>query len=285
MIPVGGHRPHQTTITNTRLKEFLAAAPGKSYYQLRECPTLPADATCYVQWGWKQTCGSDAAMRRGLPVIILDGSYFRDYDYHNLDCISVSVNGFHGNGLLLPTGKLEKLPPRYVPKPKTTPDTSQDAVIWVYGQLPRDRATMNADVEAWASRAAREATELYQRPAVIRPHPKMINPWEPQLPPLWRSFETSMLSVTWTSTCAVTSVVEGIPTVAMHSASPVSRWVPNRLDKGLARIDRDACLHDLSWRQFRADKLEEAWAYLEKLWPMAITQAAERRYNTEGLRI
>jgi hypothetical protein len=247
--------------------------------QPREQYELPADTEVYLQWGYKLTNAMETAMARGIPYIILDGSYFRDFQEHALDAITISINGFHGLGLDVDMGKRR---PRPKPELKPWRDEPEDGVCYVYNQLQKDRATMQADMDAWSTRSAVEATERFGKKAIIRPHPKMINPWEPPLPLLEDTFKEAHVAITWTSTVGVTALIEGVPTVAMHPASPAYGGCPSNIER--RTIDRDEWMHKLSYRQYQTHDLDAAWAYIELCMPEAVKQAKAGAYSTEGLR-
>lgn len=229
----------------------------------------------YMQWGFKLTAGLQYAIDNRLPYIIVDWGYFQPRE----QSFSISFNGFHG--LSMPVEAIKSEPPRWHPIAK--PWKQDGEYVYVYGQLQNDRATRGLHVEAWLRKTAITASKILNRPARIRPHPKMVSSWEPPLPSLHSTFDETFVAVTWTSSAAIESVLAGVPTVALHEANPAtpvcatgySVYTPERIE----------WLHDLSWRNYRLKDAEAAAKYILMGLDQAIFEAEGGHIDIEGLRV
>src|SRR5690606_21411776 len=89
------------------------------------------------------------------------------------------------------------LPPR--PRPLIQGWREPGEFVYVFGQLPGDRACRGQNMETWPTKTAQDAAEAFMRPAKVRPHPKMLSSWEKPLPSLQSVWEECHVAVTWTS--------------------------------------------------------------------------------------
>ncbi len=209
----------------------------------------PRDADLLIQWGFKPTVSLMTHIDAGKPYVIFDLGYFDD---GRMGRFSMSWNGFHGTALDVPD-VLDR-PPRYHPELK--PWRSEGSRVVVCGQMPLDQSLRGQDIESWMGRAATEASEAFGLPVMKRPHPKMLNPWEPQPPTLSEELQDAHVLVTWTSTAAINALFMGVPVVAQHAGSmafPVAAYdMQRRTPPG-----REAWAHRLSWREWDFNDVAE----------------------------
>lgn len=203
---------------------------------------VPADCNLLIQWGFRPTICLMSAIAEGIPYIIVDLGYF---DETRGARYSVSLNGFHGLALRDP--KVLDRPPR--PAPAIHDWREEGSKIVVCGQMPGDQSLRGQDSEAWMGRTASACSEQWSMPVLKRPHPKMLNVWEPPLEALSFAFEDCHVFVTWTSTAAVQSVLAGVPTVAMHPGTMARPMAANSLTR-LTPPGREAWVHEVSWREW-----------------------------------
>jgi len=235
-----------------------------------------AGGDCYIQWGFKLTRGLQYALDNKIPYIILDWGYFNNGE----GAFSVSFNGFHG--LSMPVDAIEGKAAREHPRPEPWQDGGN--FVYVYGQLQNDRAVRGLHVSPWMTTTAQLASKIFELPAKIRPHPKMLSSWESSLEPLSETFEETYVAVSYTSSAAIQSVLAGVPTVAIHPASPAFMVCAS----GLAIFKpayRMEWLFDLSWRNYRLTEIEEAATYVKLGLKQATKAASLGRVDTEGLRV
>lgn len=259
MNVVGFQRDSEKSAANRNVAELVKRLDGSFVRRESSCPV---SADLVIQWGFKQTVGLMSAIAFGIPYVIIDLGYWGNR-YKNF---SVSFNGFHGTSARddLVSGRS----PRARPRVQDWRSGKGENVL-VVGQMPNDQSLRGQDIDAWMGRTAPAAAQAFGKPVIKRPHPKMLNPWEPSLPPIADALKDAYCCVTWTSTAALDAVVAGVPTVAMHKgniAYPVCAH-----DFTLRTPDgREEWLHELSWRQWdftspaELDRLAE---YIKSIYP------------------
>ena len=272
MIKVcGGLRPKEGTASNAVVS--LVAHKLGGVTQSRDAP-LPKNCDLYVQHGWKLTPALQEAMDSLIPYIALDSGYFDPRG----STFSISINGFHG--LSMPVD-VTGLPER--PKPELQPWRAGGEFVYVFGQLTGDRAVRGQNMETWPNITARQAAEAYGLPVRIRPHPFTISSWEEPLPPLSKVWPECAVAVTWTSSVGVQAIVAGVPSVALHPASPIC--VVAAPSFGIERPDREAWQHELSYRQYGFTELDAAKAYILHAYEPPADAASRDEYDRAGLRV
>ena len=212
-------------------------------YQRRAVPINPDETDLVVQWGFKPTPGLMSAIEAGVSYLIIDLGYI---DKGRTTNFSVSFNGFHGTAWQDP--KVLDRPPRPSPSYRDWRSGTGDKVI-VVGQMPNDQSLRGQDIDAWMGRAAIAASAAFGKPVHKRPHPKMLNPWEPKPEPWEAAVEDAYAVVTWTSTAAIGSVLAGVPTIAMHPGSMAYRVAAHDMTLRTPP-GRAEWLHDIAWRQW-----------------------------------
>ena len=239
---------------------------------------VPKDTTLFLQWGFKRTTALDSAIKARIPFIIVDLGYF---DESRLERFSISLNGFNGLSQRVPSWKGEE--PRARPILKQWRDDGDRIVV--VGQMPGDAALRGQDIEAWMGRTAAEATEVFSKPVYKRPHPKMLNPWEPKDRPFVESLDETWLTVTWTSNCAVESVINGVPAVAMHPASMAWSVTSHRLSRQVFP-GREYWLNELARRQYwlmNDQDCDAAAEYIIRAYEAGLGPASLGKVDTEGM--
>lgn len=238
----------------------------------------PLDTTLLVHWGFKATPALSSAIAAGIPFVILDRGYFEP---NRVDRVSISFNGHHG--LSMPVDVLDR-PPR--PAPQYHEWRSDGEYVLVCGQVEDDASLRGIDVDAWMNRVAGAAIDALGMPVIKRPHPKQLQPWERGTLPSWdKALAGAAVCVTYSSTMGVQAVLAGVPTVAMHKASPAySMASPSLAIRKPA--GRAAWVHTLSWREYDlTDGADTAVAaqYIRDAYPAVAKAAAAGEFDTEGL--
>ena len=272
---VVGQRSRPSEGRSYRVMDALAKAAMGHVIDREKHPGLWKPDYMYLQWGYRLTPALQHTMDRGYPFAIIDLGYFNDRN----KCLSVSINGFHGKSMpLIELPKAERRKP-------TLMDWRDEGgeYVYIYGQLPGDRSLRGPiNPQVWMTRTAQEASQRFNLPAKIRPHPKTGGNWQAIEATLPRTFEETHVAVTWTSTAAVQAAIAGIPVCAMHPASPASDIASPTFER--ITPNREYWLHKLSWRNYRYNELNEVVKYLELAYPQAQVMAEVGHYDTEGLR-
>lgn len=273
--PVASMRDSHGSHANVIMRRILDRIGGS---EILRTQVVPAGTNLFLQWGFKRTNALDSAIKAKIPFIICDLGYF---DEDRLERFSISLNGF--NGLSQPVTGFENAPDR--PHPPVKPWNDEGNQIVVVGQMPGDAALRGQDIEAWMHRIATQAAEAFDWPVKKRPHPKMLNPWEPKDPPFVDTLDSTFLTITWTSNCAVMSCLNGTPAVAMHPASMAWPVAAHRLSRQIFP-GRHQWVHDLAWRQYKlyddAD-CDLACEYILRAFEQGLGPAAMGRVDTEGM--
>jgi len=240
---------------------------------------LPADADMLIQWGFKPTPSLKSAVARKIPYVIVDMGYWEGQRDARQ---SISFNGLHGGGL-----KIDVLdrPPRY--HPELQPPRMDGEYVLIIGQLAGDASLRGENPETWMRKTAGKAIALYRRPVILRPHPRMLNPWEPVSEPLEDALENAYACVTHTSTCAVTALRMGVRTVATHWGSPVYGLASMQLSS-FHNPGRIARFHRLSWHDYNLADLEEretAGAFIKDSYSQAKLAASAGTLEVPGAKL
>lgn len=279
MKVVASMRPSEKSHANRILREVL-----KRFDDTGEClrdHVLHPSTELYMQWGFKRTPALLSALLLRIPFVILDLGYF---DPDRVNRYSVSINGFHNLSLKPST---ERLPPR--PKPKVMQLRKEwGDSIFVIGQMPFDASLRGMDVEAWATKAAVDASAAFARKAVKRPHPRMLNPWEPQQPALEDTYDDAFCYITLTSTAAVQTMLNGCPTIAMHPANPAFPVASHDMRITFPTDgELDSWVHNLSHREycvFDPKDCDALATHIIRNYDQAKVRAARADVDTLGIR-
>jgi hypothetical protein len=261
MKVVGLQRDSARSASYRNVSELVDRLGGT--YQRRELPVHPEKTELVVQWGFKPTVGLMSAIAAGIPYVIIDLGY---HDAHRTVRYSVSFNGFNGTSWRDP----KVLDRASRPRPDYRDWRSGEGEnVLVIGQMPNDQSLRGQDIDAWMGRAAIAASDAFGLPVIKRPHPKMLNPWEPAPEPLEEALDKAYAVVTWTSTVGVGSVLAGVPTIVQHPGSVAYPMAAHDMTLRTPH-GREAWLHELSWREwswgFGAD-LDRLAAYIVEIYP------------------
>src|SRR5690606_24124760 len=165
--PAGGLRPSKGFQSNWLVEALVGRMGGQCYGRDLQ---IPRGANLYVQHGFKLNPCLQSAMDSRIPLVILEHCYFDPRVYSS----RLSIHGFHG--LSMKVDEVAELPPR--PWPLIQGWREPGEFVYVFGQLPGDRACRGQNMETWPTKTAQDAAEAFMRPAKVRPHPKMLSSWE-----------------------------------------------------------------------------------------------------------
>jgi len=264
----GSHANHQM---NKLLDKF-----GSSSSCLRN-QVFPAHGELLIQWGFKPTTSLLTCIAARQPFVILDLGYFEPTRYQNF---SVSINGFHG--LSMRPDFVDGLKAR--PHPPVQPWKEDGENIIMLGQLDGDQSLRGKDVTPLLHREACRVQDIYHKPVIKRPHPKMLNPWEPQPVPLEDTFDSTYLYVTYNSTASVQTILAGCRTIALHPGCPAYEMCGK--DGAVRMPGREGWVKRLSHAEYNfSDELdiERCANYITKAFPQARDEAEAGNVDTEGL--
>lgn len=276
MKVIGNLRDSDGSHANQQMQKLLDRF-GKTGTVLRR-EAMPADGDILVQWGFKPTSTLITCIVQRKPFVILDLGYFDPNRYAEF---SVSINGFHG--LSMQPDFVSRLAARPHPRLQAWREESENIVI--IGQVDGDQSLRQVDVAPLMHRAALDAHNKFRKAVIKRPHPKMINPWEPALAPLEDTFDSTHLYVTYNSSAAVQTVIAGIPTVAIHPASPAAAVTIPHIGR-VRTPGRETWIHRLSWSNFDFTNgldVDTCADYISRAYPQAQDEASMGVYDTEGL--
>lgn len=238
------------------------------------------DCDLLIHWGFSKTRALQSAISLKIPFVILDKGYF---DPDRRKRISVSFNGH--NGLSMAVDGVLDLPPRW--HPTIQPWREGGTTVQIIGQVANDASLRGQIMQPWMNRTAIEAVDAYQMKVIKRPHPREVSPWETQQVPLEDTFDDTHVSISWSSTSAVQTVLAGVRSVIMHRASPAYGMGSSSIGGSLRMPGRIAWAHELSHRQYDLlDSVDagECAEYILRGLPQATREAEDGIYDTEGLK-
>ena len=250
-------------------------------YNLR---TAPIDEGCdlLIQWGFKPTVALKSAIAQKIPYVIFDMGYWEgERDVRQ----SLSINGLHGTSMR--TKSVLDLPPRYHPPIEQWQDEGEGCLI--IGQLAGDAALRGENPETWMRKQAAKCVDTFGTKAQLRPHPRMLNPWEPPSEPLYDALDNTHICVTHSSTVGVAALRRGVLTIATHPGSPVYRMVGNYVNGMVVRMPgRQSFFHELSYQDYDLSNDEDCDAacdHIMKAWPCAKVDATLGNVEHPGARL
>ena len=241
--------------------EALGATFSTRYNPIPDCDLA-------ITAGFQITRATADAMRRGIPLIILENPVW--YDGDKSDTYTWAYNGLHGLGF---TPDCNTYPDR--PHPKLLPWKQWDeGDITIFGQVPTDKAIRGEDFDAWA----RTALEVLPQ-ATYRPHPIMVPSKEwPEMELFEDCIRRTSLAVTFTSTCASETCIAGIPTIACHEGSLAYPVSSHNLSDNPITPCREEWIHSLAWRHWTTSERLNV-GYILRGYDEALAQAQEGRYD------
>jgi hypothetical protein len=264
----GSMRDNEADIQNRWLGRLLACLNGNA---IRREQIFPADGELLIQWGFRPTKALRSCVAQKKPYVILDMGYWEGSRGVRQ---SVSINGLHGLSMRV-DGVLD-LPPRYHPEIRPYREGGEGCLI--IGQLAGDAALRGENPETWMRKQAAIVVDTFQMPVQLRPHPKMLNPWEKPSEPLSEALDEARLVVTFSSTVGVTALLRGVPLqVATHPGSPVAGMVsPDVRESSYRMPGRETFFHELSYRDYDLtddEDCEVAAKYIVRAYPQAKKRA------------
>lgn len=243
----------------------------------------------YIQWGYKQTKLLDEAIAQKAPILFVDMGHFTNRN----EAISLSFNGFQADSLEL--DGLDDLPRR--PHPPLQAMRREGSRVYIYGQLPGDKALRGLNVSTWMRHAAREVQQAASMPVVLREHPKCLSSWElPEYPSLESTFEETALAIAYTSTATTLAAIGGVPTVACHKANPAYEVSFHSIDDAMSYykdeghfvcsfpIARIVWVNRLAQTNYTLNEIRQAARFINWAMPQAQEDAYLDNYRLEGLR-
>jgi hypothetical protein len=226
-----------------------------------------SDADMAVMWSWKQKRLIEHMQATGRHLLVIERGFIQPRN----EWFSLTLDGFNGRGKFAPAGdKGERFERHFSHHLKPWIDGGEYALV--IGQVPRDSALHGADIVAWARQKTEELLRAGQR-VVYRPHPLTFTPCpegaELSTGSLKEDFAKASCVVTFNSTTAVEAVLAGIPTVISDIGSVAYPMASHEIGEPLRRPDRTAWCHDLAWRQWKLEELEDgtAWEHVRRALP------------------
>jgi len=196
------------------------------------------DSDLVITAGFQITKANADAMRRGIPIIILENPVW--HDGTKSDTYTWAYNGLHGGGFVPSATHYQRRK-----HPKLQPWKEWDeGDITIFGQIPTDKAVRGHDLGAWI----RQAQSVLPN-AKFREHPICVpsRDWGKM-----ESFEDCLartsLAVTFTSTVGSETVIAGIPTITCNQGSLAYPVSSHSLSDSPVAPCRAEWIHELSYR-------------------------------------
>jgi len=244
--PGQGHQLHAMECLAAGLQEHGVATIISPYWDLTE------NVDFVVCWGDKVP----ANIR--LPRLILEAGYINgqsgEYVLDRLRFVSAGWNGLHGRA---DSGPLDCPPDRWnaLDEPILPWRADDGEYVLICDQHPGDQCS---GPRKWWKPIA---DDLAHFRVVYRPHPLFA----PNQRPLSEALEGAGLVVTWSSTCAIRSVLDGIPTIALDRGSMAYDVASQSIDDEVYLGPREQWAYNLAYRQFTHTELADgiAWEVLK----------------------
>jgi hypothetical protein len=220
---------------------------------------IPSDTDILLNWRFKLSDSLETAVRNGCMMVCFDLGYF---DECRLRSFSVSINGVHG--LSMPVD-VRDLPER--PHPEIHPWREGGLVVQIMhpghtGGVVRTAAS-NLPPN-WVEKTTRAARVAFTAPVDIRYHPNRLPPGESRPAPLKDTYDDTMVSITYSSSSAVQTVLAGVPTIAYHPRCPAYDMCAHDMEIRTPK-GREEWVHNLSYRNYDMldkDELDAAVKYI-----------------------
>jgi len=215
-----------------------------------------------VFWSWVYPRAIESILASGRHVIIMERGFIQP----RREWISLAVDGFNGRGKFAPAADGGERWRRHFAH-HLRPWKSDGDYALLIGQIPRDRANPTLDGNAWAQEQTDRLRALGLR-VRYRPHPWSYSDWCPAGAELsTASLEDDLAgaerAITFNSNAAVETILAGVPTIALDAGCIAYEMCSHSLEEALRRPDRTGWCHDMAWRQWSVDELEDgtAWAH------------------------
>lgn len=262
--PGAGRKQHYVNL--------LAGAIQRAGHAIREhdyAAPQPNGCDFAICWDFKHTPRLRAREAR-LPALVLEMPFYGS----RATTVSLSWNEFGRASVRPPPGAAQR------PQLRLHPWMESDAgTVVVFGQLPRDYATRDVNIDKWVLDSYYEARRIWQRKTLIRPHPHTLqsmgvaNPWDTES---YLEAARAWLTISYSSTAAVKSVFRGIPAVTIHPESMAWDVTGHSMDTRI-KPDREAWAHWISYCQWSEDEIADGTALNHML-----TAFDEARENARG---
>lgn len=217
-------------------------------------------ADLVVSWGARSRIPFQDAKERGVPYLVMELGYFGERHQWN----SLTYNGLHGHGYW-PQALSE---PR--PRPPMRPWRTGGSYVLLCGQVNGDVALTDMDPKVWYPKTVDLLRARFRMPVWFRGHPRW--PWDypenadrrfhgnPNAESgmsLEKNLDGAALAATYSSTCAVNSVLAGVPTLVESVGCPAWPVAGHGMHAVPTRPDREAWVHELSYRQWSEAEMAE----------------------------
>jgi hypothetical protein len=221
---------NRTNMRSEAIGKGLEALDLKVRYTERQ--DTVTDADLYIQTGFAKSAGIMSAIDKGIPYLIMEAPPFREFGMDTNS--SWTYNGLAGGGFRHSAPEEPRPHPTIKPvKYDIYSRLSKEGGVTIFGQKPNDHAIRGTDHGLWLD----TMYDLWPM-AAYRPHPLMVAPGT--LEPLGDCLSRTRTAITFTSTVGVDALCEGCDVVAFPGSEVYD----------LALLDREDCIHQLSWAQF-----------------------------------
>ncbi len=237
----------------------LVARMGGTVLQ-GQASNVPLDTNIYISWRFNLHPDFEEHIANGMTLVCIDLGYFDATKYERF---SVSIGGVHGLGS---PPDVSGLPER--PHPSLTPWRPEGSVVqihaagWIHN--PALRAAASNLPDGWHEEAqAKVAAKWPDKQIDMRWHPKTRPPGVPKPPPLKTTLDDVFVTVTYGSHASVQTIIEGVP--AIVEARRCVAYPMAAQEYEIIRPDREAWIHDLSYREYAMmedDELDAAIDYI-----------------------
>lgn len=228
--------------------------------EVRDYNDVDDKADLVVSWGARSRIPFSDAKERGVPYLVMELGYFGERHQWN----SLTYNGLHGHGYW-PQALSE---PR--PRPPMRPWRKGGDYVLLCGQVGGDVALTDMDPKKWYPEAVDLLKARFRMPVWFRHHPRW--PWDrphnadrvnfgsPNAESglsFEKNAERAAIAATFSSTCAVNSVLLGIPTLVESVGCPAWDVCGHTMSGDVVTPDREAWIHELSYRQWSEAEMDK----------------------------
>jgi len=206
----------------------------------------------------------DGQRQARKKIIIIEKGYINRDDYYSVGFND--INGwadFRNTEITDPTRTTEL-------KIDIKPWRKKGEYILLIGQVPWDASVQDSDHQQWLEDTVEDLQTMFNFPIVFRPHPlapeaiKSLEGVRSSNSSLKEDFEKAYAVVTFNSTTAVESVIEGIPTFVADRGSMA--WDVGNIDMALLDDpfcpDRTEWLNRLSYAQWTKEEMRTGLPWL-----------------------
>ncbi len=235
-------------IRDTIIQRLVSRMGGK-VTQGQSAP-VPPDTDVYFSWRFNLCPKFEQCVKDGMVMVCIDLGYFDRDKYKRF---SISMNGVHGNSVKVDS--IKDLPER--PHPRLKPWRPEGSIVQIQcaGRLTQEqtkkgqRAAASNLPDGWQDEAVEKATKAFpDKKIVLRQHPKTYPAGEVYSGKLKDSLTDLYATVTYGSNATIQTVIEGIPGIV--DASRCVAYPVTSQDYTIIRPDREAWIHDLSYREY-----------------------------------